>query len=56
VDGLIGDFRWLYTIIILVIYGFAHIPQTYLLSSRFKVPSTGFAMLTAFNITTSTLF
>lgn len=37
---------------LLVLYGMAHIPQMYLLSYIFKVSSTGFASLTAWNILT----
>ena len=53
VEGLIGDLRWLYTMALLIVYGFAHIPQTYLCSLKFKEPSTGFAVLTSWNIVSS---
>jgi len=53
VEAFINESRWLSTLAVFLIYGFAHIPQTYLLSYIFKVSSTGFAVLTALNITTS---
>jgi hypothetical protein len=37
----------------LVIYGFANIPQVYILSYIFKVSATGFALITGWNIMTS---
>lgn len=36
-----------------IMYGFAHIPQTYLISYLFKNPSTGFSANVAWNILTS---
>ena len=53
VKGIIGDIRSLYTIIILTIYGLTHILQTYIFSLRFKIPSSGFAIITGWNIITS---
>lgn len=38
---------------ILLVYGMAHITQTYLLSYKFQASSTGFAMITGWNIFTS---
>ena len=41
---------------ILLAYGLAHIPQTYLLAYKFKESSTGFAMITGWNILTSNFY
>jgi ATP-binding cassette, subfamily A (ABC1), member 3 len=42
-----------YTILLYVLYGFAHIPITYLLSYMFQIPASGFAWITIINIVTS---
>ena len=41
----LGSYRWLITIGLMVLYGFAHISQMYLFSYFFKVSSTGFATM-----------
>jgi len=41
----LGSYRWLITLGLLVLYGFAHISQMYLFSYLFKVSSTGFATM-----------
>ncbi|CAF3876784.1 unnamed protein product [Rotaria sp. Silwood2] len=42
-----------YTILLYLLYGFAHIPMTYLLSFIFQIPASGFAWMTIINIITS---
>ncbi|UJR37958.1 hypothetical protein I4U23_030642 [Adineta vaga] len=42
-----------YTILLYVMYGFSHIPMTYLLSYIFQIPASGFAWITIINIITS---
>ncbi|CAF0969125.1 unnamed protein product [Didymodactylos carnosus] len=42
-----------YTILLFALYGWAHIPYTYLLSYLFQIPSSGFAWITIINIITS---
>ena len=41
----LGSYRWLITLGLMVLYGFAHISQMYLFSYLFKVSSTGFATM-----------
>ncbi len=53
IDAYTTNWRWALSLLLLVFYGMAHIPQIYLFSYIFKVSSTGFAALTAFNILTS---
>jgi ATP-binding cassette subfamily A (ABC1) protein 3 len=38
---------------LLILYGFAHIPQMYLLSYMFKISASAFAALVGLNIITS---
>jgi ATP-binding cassette subfamily A (ABC1) protein 3 len=49
---LTGD-RLGYTILLYILYGFSHIPITYLLSYIFQIPASGFAWITIINIITS---
>ena len=53
IDEFVGGIRWTYVLECLLMYGFAHIPQTYILSYFFKVSATGFASLVAWNIISS---
>ncbi|CAF1041355.1 unnamed protein product [Brachionus calyciflorus] len=53
VNQLIGEERIFYLLIILSLYGMAHIPQAYLFSLKFDVPSNGFSFITAWNIMSS---
>ena len=53
VNELIQEERWLSLTAILLAYGMSHITQTYLLSYRFKVSSSGFAKIVGWNIFTS---
>ncbi|RNA25639.1 ATP-binding cassette sub-family A member 3-like [Brachionus plicatilis] len=48
-----GEDRIFYLVSLLILYGLAHIPQTYLFSLLFKVSSSGFSFITAWNIFTS---
>lgn len=47
------DRRLGYTILLYLLYGFSHIPMTYLLSFMFQIPASGFAWMTIINIITS---
>nr|QUF59427.1 ATP-binding cassette transporter Abca3-1 [Brachionus angularis] len=53
IDEFVGGVRWIYVVVLLSMYGFAHIPQMYLFSYFFKVSATGFAALVAWNILSS---
>ena len=53
IKEFIGEERWLYFLVILVVYGLAHIPQAYLLGYLFKVSATGFAVVTGWLIVSS---
>jgi len=46
----VDEMRWAYTLLILFVYGLAHIPQAYLFSYKFQVSASGFAIITAWNI------
>ncbi len=50
IDEFVGGDRWIYILLILLFYGFAHIPQMYLLSYLFKASATGFAACVGINI------
>ena len=50
IDEFVGGDRWIYILLILFFYGFAHIPQMYLLSYLFKASATGFAACVGINI------
>ncbi len=49
----VDEMRWSYTLLILFVYGLAHIPQAYLFSYKFEVSASGFAIITAWNIISS---
>jgi ATP-binding cassette subfamily A (ABC1) protein 3 len=49
----LGDDRWVMTLGMFILYGFAHISQMYLFSFLFKVSSTGFAAMVGWNILSS---
>ena len=53
ISAYVTDGRWLISLLILILYGMAIIPQMYLFSYIFKVSSTGFATLVSYNIMTS---
>ena len=53
ITEFVGEYRWVNTLIILLSYGFAHIPQTYIFAYKFKISSSGFAVITAWNIISS---
>jgi ATP-binding cassette subfamily A (ABC1) protein 3 len=42
-----------YIILLYILYGFSHIPMTYVLSYVFQIPASGFAWITIINIITS---
>ena len=42
-----------YTILLYILYGFSHIPMTYLISYLFQISASGFAWITIINIITS---
>lgn len=52
-DGLISGSRWMNVLILFAVYGFAHIPQIYLLSNRFQSPSSGYSNILTWNIISS---
>ena len=52
VECYITEGRFMLSFLLLLFYGMAHIPQMYLLSYVFKVPSTGFATLAGLNVLT----
>ena len=52
-DAFTGGVRLLYVFGLFVMYGLAHIPQSYLMSYLFSVPATGFAVAVAWNILAS---
>ncbi|CAF3441243.1 unnamed protein product [Rotaria sp. Silwood1] len=51
--AFLNDSRLGYTISLFLLYGFSHIPMTYLLSFIFQIPASGFAWMTIINIITS---
>ena len=53
INEFVGGVRLWYVFGLFVIYGLAHIPQSYLLSYLFSVPATGFAVTVAWNILAS---
>jgi hypothetical protein len=53
IDQFINGGRIQYTLSLFLLYGLAHIPQTYLLAYLFKVPATGFAAIVAWNLLSS---
>jgi ATP-binding cassette subfamily A (ABC1) protein 3 len=53
IKEFVGGVRLLYVFSLFVIYGLAHIPQSYLMSYLFTVPATGFAVTVAWNILAS---
>nr|UOU03312.1 ATP-binding cassette subfamily A3-1 [Brachionus rubens] len=50
IEEFVDGGRWIYFFGMLVLYGFAHLPQIYLLSYLFKLSATGFAAITIGNI------
>ena len=56
IDEFVGSGRWIYILLVLFFYGFAHIPQMYLISYLFRVSSTGFAVCAGINILLSKIF
>ena len=53
VEQLLSEIKWIFTLIILLIYGLTHITQIYLFSFKFNLASTGFSVLTGWNIISS---
>lgn len=49
----LGTDRLGYCFLLYLLYGFAHIPMTYLMTYWFEIPASGFAWITIINIVTS---
>ncbi len=53
ISEFINESRWTYLLLLMIVYGFANIPQVYILSYMFKISATGFALISGWNILTS---